>query len=148
MNNAQEIDSLSAETLYNPLMNYYIHQNSLMWNRLQTVLVVQGAILFASLRSDDPISFMALVLGACFTFATYIFMTRDRKIRDQIETSLYELGGVRLNTSYRSWASSRHFVPPLYWGFIVIDMLGALRLSNRIPKWAAIIWLKINCLLS
>lgn len=96
-------DDTKAEAGVNPqfftvLMNYYIHQNGLMWNRLQFLVAVQAAVLTGAytMRSQAGLPVALLVLGFLLSLAVLLMMKRDEQIRD-VNRPLIEYIGIKLS---------------------------------------------------
>lgn len=80
--------SREVSKLYAPLMSYYLHQDHLMWSRIQTVIAVQAGSLGGAytIRQDSPyIAVLLMVLGVILTVLLYFLLKRDEQIRDVIE---------------------------------------------------------------
>ena len=82
----QEESSKSAP-LRSELFSFFLHQDNLMWNRLQTLGVVQiGALSSAyGLRTTRWLSLCTLVLGFFLTLLIFFLLKRDELIRMKIE---------------------------------------------------------------
>jgi len=72
------------------LFSFFIHQDDLMWNRLQTIGVIQiGALGSAfGLASTRWFSLSILVLGILLTLVTFFLLKRDELMRMKIEGQL------------------------------------------------------------
>jgi len=79
------------------LVSFFLHQDNLMWNRLQTMGVVQIAALGSAygLRSTRWLSVSILVLAIVLTLLIFFLLKRDElmrmKIEDQIEQFDYSV---------------------------------------------------------
>lgn len=69
--------------LYSALMSHYLHQDNLLWSRVQILIAVQGAILVAgfSLRGHW-LSSAIMLLGALLTSLVMILVFLDQTVRD------------------------------------------------------------------
>ena len=83
------------------LLLFFLHQDNLMWSRLQTMGVVQiGAISSAyALRSTRWLSLSILFLGTVLTLLIFFLMKRDELMRMRIEEQLEALD----YRVYRKW---------------------------------------------
>ncbi|MBI1811645.1 MAG: hypothetical protein HY035_11565 [Nitrospirae bacterium] len=79
--------SIGKEQIYSSLIAFYLHQDRLMWSRVQTIVAVQGAVLGAtySLRKYDYFVWCGiLALGVMLTVLIFFVMKRDQQVRDEI----------------------------------------------------------------
>ncbi len=72
------------------LLLFFLHQDNLMWSRLQTMGVIQiGAISSAyALRSTRWLSLSILFFGIVLTLLLFFLMKRDELMRTRIEEQL------------------------------------------------------------
>jgi hypothetical protein len=72
------------------ILSYFLHQNNLMWNRLQTVGVIQIGILGAGykLRTIPPLAYITLCFGAILTFLVLLLFNRDNFYRERFRKEL------------------------------------------------------------
>jgi hypothetical protein len=82
------------ETFFDALMQQYIHQNGLLWNRVQTLYAIQTAVIVGAFAAKDlpAASTVLLVAGIFFTALQMYIMYRDIKVRDCNKTILETLG--------------------------------------------------------
>lgn len=87
---AETSKSLSPSNLF----SYFLHQDNLMWNRLQTIGVIQiGALGSAyGLASTQWLSLSILVLATILTLVIFFLLKRDELIRIKIEIHLGQFG--------------------------------------------------------
>jgi hypothetical protein len=75
----------SDAKLYGTLMAHYLHQNGLLWSRVQTALAIETAVLAAAykLNHGNPwAAFATLELGTVFILALAWIIDRDERCRD------------------------------------------------------------------
>jgi hypothetical protein len=75
------------------MLSFFLHQDNLMWNRLQTIGVIQIAILSSAygLRSVKWLSLSILLLGIVLTLIVFFLLKRDELIREKIDKKLGEM---------------------------------------------------------
>ena len=71
-------------------VSLYLHQDNLMWNRLQTIGVIQIAGLGAaySLGSQKTLCFLVVAFVVALTLLVFFLLKRDELIRDKIEKQI------------------------------------------------------------
>ena len=72
------------------LMSFFLHQDNLMWSRLQTIGVIQISVLSSSyaLKSNCLISFFILLFGIILSVCVFFLFKRDEVIRMKIEKQI------------------------------------------------------------
>jgi len=114
----------------NELMAYYIHQNGLMWSRLQTLIAVYtvffGAVIALFQKNIDDtllVVFLLFVTILIFviTFFLMFFMFRDRDIRNKLNKQLSKKG-FNLNSKKYKIARSIYAMPVIFSLFYIIDL--------------------------
>ena len=74
-------------------MAFFLHQDNLMWNRLQTMGVIQIGTLSAAygLKSNRVFSACILALGVILTLCVFFLLKRDEVVRMRLEEQLDSL---------------------------------------------------------
>ena len=73
-------------SLYQALMAHYLHQDRLLWSRVQLLIAVQGAVLVAGFYIHSENSWLATVImiaGAMVTIIIFYLVTLDISDRDK-----------------------------------------------------------------
>lgn len=83
----------STETLFSALISMMIHQDSLLWSRVQILIAIQGAVITGSYILRGSIeSKLLLISGFIFTCLLHLLVTKDQKDRDANRELVDELG--------------------------------------------------------
>jgi hypothetical protein len=126
---------------FRALMAYYIHQNQLMWSRVQILIAIQAGVLGGAytLRKLVVIDVVMLVFGALLTVFLLFMMRRDEQIRDAniglLESMARSFSGTPFQlrpppsgpARFRASVISRF----AFYLFIVVDIVVALLLVFR-----------------
>ena len=77
----------------NEMMAFFLHQDNIMWNQLQTIGVIQIASLGAaySLKETFIFSILIIILGAILTILMFFFIKRSEISRINLENQINEL---------------------------------------------------------
>jgi hypothetical protein len=124
---------LGSETLFKAALDIWMHQNKLMWDRLQTLSLIQIPLLGASFALATQIpslaqfaQFAALTaLGA--TFLLWHRTMADRHVRNRYQYILEEknfIVGLEKDVTAPCWLriiTARSFLILVYGGVIAID---------------------------
>ena len=80
----QKIENEPDSGFFRALLGYYQHQDNLLWNRLQTIGVIQIAGLGAAygLKSNRLVSMLLILFGLMLSILIFLLMKRDEMIRD------------------------------------------------------------------
>lgn len=128
------------DVLFKALIDLWMHQNKLMWDRLRIVGLLQFGLLGAGFylqTRNASISGGALIkyypILACLTaiFATIILWHRanvDRGWRDSFQERLIAMGFVV--GLPRSKIDSRRFFAIVFLGLVAVDLVAAILLWN------------------
>ncbi len=132
---------------YRSLMTYYIHQDALLWSRVQWLIALQAGVLTAGFsQRHNWIGPTIMVLGAILTILILFLLLKDQDDRDgnllvmdklanallpdQIRNELILEGKeepfIRLTTippKWRFWARGRYIISGTIIGFCLIDIL-------------------------
>lgn len=83
--------------------SYFLHQDNLYWNRLQTLGVIQIAVLSGAyaLKNDKIFAGLILILGVVLSLLTFFLLKRDELIRNELEK---DLGGFKYEAKRRWFA--------------------------------------------
>jgi hypothetical protein len=106
------------------IVSYAIHQDNLMWSRLQTLGIVQVAALSGAyaLRADTGLALSVLALGVVFTMLLLFLLKRDQLMRDKLEEQVPDLDyGV-----HRCWCAplkGREVASLLFAGLFIVDIV-------------------------
>ena len=88
-------EKMADDKLPDRLLTLWAHQNTLLWGRLQSIGVIQAAVVASwySLFSTDKLRYAALLslLGAALAFAVYVIVDCDLKWRRDIKDRIVEL---------------------------------------------------------
>ena len=112
-------------------MAFFLHQDNLMWNRLQTMGVIQIGTLSAAygLKSNQVFSICILALGVLLTLCVFFLLKRDEVVRMRLEEQLDGL----------DYAVDRKWYAPLKGREIAWILLVAIILSDFMLGVAVII---------
>jgi len=81
-------------TYFGHALNYYMHQNSLMWGRLAHCLSIQVVTIAGAYAAKSVLFTPIILIGGAFLSVSLILMfNRDRQIRDVNSKLLLELAG-------------------------------------------------------
>ena len=113
-------------------MSFILHQDNLMWSRIQTMAVIQVAAVGAAyaLRPTPSLSIGVLILALVLTFLVFGLLRRDELQRSKVHETLEAL----------NWSVPRSWYSPLRGGettwvifFLLVGvdvLLGILILSG------------------
>lgn len=91
-----ELKNITADARCKAHLDLWMHQNTLMWGRIQTLIIVQGAYFgvafFTSEKSLRGLLWLAFVATVIFTIALYVICFTDRKVRNWHRQRLIEYG--------------------------------------------------------
>lgn len=134
---------------FSALMSYRLHQDALMWSRLQLLVGIQGGVLSgAYLLKELPfLGAVLLILGVVLTAVLLATMLRDQAYRDLHSGLIESLGqrlarqhGPDLNFTLRlgrvtsSRVYARELNRAVFWLFFLLDFLfGWLLLHGQVP---------------
>ena len=104
------------------VLSYCIHQDSLMWSRLQTIGVVQVGALSAAyaLQCEKWLSLSIILLGIMLTLLVFFLLKRDELVRTANEKLLCGLNFTR----------PRRWYAPLKGREVAWIIVGVLLLSD------------------
>jgi hypothetical protein len=139
-------ESKADSGLYRSVLSMALHQDRLLWSRVQLLIAVQGAVLAGSyaLRA----SWLApaiLGFGAALTLLLISLVEKDQLDRDVNQKLLDELGsrclpedlrnpGIRFTAKIPKGSlilRGRHVLRLVLWGFFVLDLvLGVLHATH------------------
>lgn len=71
-------------TLYTAILRHYLHQDAMMWSRVQLLIAIQAGVLAGSvgLRGNSRLAAAVLLLGASFTLLIFWLVLKDELDRD------------------------------------------------------------------
>ncbi len=71
------------EMLPNELLSYFLHQDRMMWSRLQTLLAIEGVTLACALKMQESKTSMIILMifGAVLSVLVIMLFYRDRQYR-------------------------------------------------------------------
>jgi len=88
-------EKVAEDKLPERLLTLWTHQNALLWGRLQSIGILQAAVVagWYSLFSTDKMRYAALLslLGAALSFSVFVIVDCDLKWRRDIKDRLVEL---------------------------------------------------------
>ena len=129
-------ERLSAQDQLKPLNDLWMHQNTLMWSRIQLLSVLQGAALATNYLLHNTIVSVAvfIVVVLATLYLNYIWEV-DREIRNSYRERLDKLGfkvcltdnerreihihiiGIRVPANLHARIS----LTMIFWGMLVVD---------------------------
>ncbi|HVC97981.1 MAG TPA: hypothetical protein VND64_30195 [Pirellulales bacterium] len=114
-----KLDDIKGNEIYRGLIVYYLHQDKLSWNRLQSLAVVQAALIAGALSARGGLGIIALAAGVFVAIIAWSLIERDWEIRDQ---HLHLLDAVHQPLGIRMVQPSR--ILPNWWrGTVIIRAL-------------------------
>ncbi len=92
-NNTKIKNQGSPDALYSALISMKIHQDNLLWSRVQILIAIQGAVITGSyfLRTTW-ISYLLLLNGIFLTILLIFLVSKDQNDRDSNNDLVNELG--------------------------------------------------------
>jgi hypothetical protein len=90
----QMATKLDDATIRKSYLDLWMHQNNLMWGRLQTLYIVQGAYFGVAsfARGDVALLQIALLVVIVLSISISLIISSDRKIRNAHRISLLKVG--------------------------------------------------------
>ncbi len=77
--------------VYKFLTQYYLHQDRLLWSRIQAIIVIEAAVLAASFaKLARPVGVAALVFGTVLIWVIWQIIQRDQECRDAFLASHFD----------------------------------------------------------
>ena len=77
---------------FRALLSYHIHQDRLVWGRVNLLILVQGGLLYAGFAQRwSNLGTVIMISGAIFLFILFVIALRDRDAREVNELLLYKL---------------------------------------------------------
>lgn len=127
--------------LYTAVLRHYLHQDAMLWSRVQLLIAIQAGVLGGStaLRSNSDLAASLLILGAFFTTLLLLLARKDELDRD-VNVPLLDALGQRILAQM-----------PLEG--VVLDPKAPIRLTAGKRPWhvpfrgRTILWLTIALLL-
>jgi hypothetical protein len=116
------------------LSDHWIHQNILMWGRLQTTISLQLGLLGAAyglyVLKWHYLTFVCCVAAALATLGLVFISEHDRSIRDQHRLNLEDLGfDFGRGSINQKWPSSRLYMVVVLWFLFILDFTAAFVLT-------------------
>ena len=108
-----------AGALYQALVSLWIHQDQLLWSRLQTLLALNVVVLAAGYAARPPLlGAVVLFVGFLLNLLALGLVSKDKEDRnvnledvlDHLKKELHPLGAKVQMTAKKRWYASRAFV--------------------------------------
>ena len=139
MTNTEKPDAPAPENaesdsgLYRALLSHYVHQDRLLWSRVQLLIAIQGAVLAGSYSLRDHwLAFGILLAGSVITILLILLVEKDQRDRDMNLGIMDILGHRLLPADLReqpilmtsSWIiRGRWLLRIVLWAFVVLDVI-------------------------
>ncbi len=132
----QDEQSCPDAEFFSALMSLAVHQDSLMWSRVQIILAVQGGVLVGAYgtRAEALVASSLLVFGAAVTLVVLVMMGRDRLFRQLNQPLLLNVGNALAKRHGTGWKFSLELDPDQR-GMRSIDSLK----TNTVVCWSLIL---------
>jgi len=105
-------------------LNLWIHQNQLVWNRLQTVGVIELATLSGgySLIKYDSLYNAIMIIGTFFVLLVFNLSIRDIKYREKINEKIKDDFSLDIKSSWYAPLKGTSIMVLFYFIIIVINI--------------------------
>ncbi|MBD3868731.1 MAG: hypothetical protein IFK94_11455 [Acidobacteria bacterium] len=144
--------------LYRALIGLRTHHDRMLWSRVQTLIVVQGAVIAGSYAvGDHRLAGIFLLGGMLLSFVIYELVVKDQRDRDANDPIIERIGELLLPLDvveelrgslnraplmrmsatpprWRPFLRGKYLIRMVVWAFIVFDVaLGILHFLGKAP---------------
>ncbi|HTT82308.1 MAG TPA: hypothetical protein VMF67_02390 [Rhizomicrobium sp.] len=122
-----KLNDVSDGDVYRFLYSYYIYQDQLSWNRIQSIAVVELAGIAGAVAKGWPLGVLGLFLATLVVLAVWALMLRDWEVRDALEDTMrcvHERFGIEVIPPAKYWwRRGRRILPALVCGAVAVNII-------------------------
>ena len=127
------MNNSSSKLPDNDTMSFILHQDNLMWNRLQTIGVIQIGALSAAygVRNVTWLSLCILALGIILTILIFFLLKRDELQRMKIEKEFKKLDYHRVDRKWYAPLTGKEIAWILILTLLISDLVLGIAIITK-----------------